>query len=734
VKRYIADRLAHGQLPLWDPWAVAGVSLLGQLSPGLLHPWTLLYVVFPFDLAFKLNHLLPLLLAGVGAYLLARRLGATEAAAALSGVVYGGCGYLVSQASGNLIFVVGPAGVPIAIERFVAFLDEPRPGRLLAAAALLALCAYGGEPQSMLMGGLIGATFGVARAVARRKQVWRAVGATAAWGVLALGLAAPVALPALSTLQQSPRAHGLSRTELEKFATSPLRLPGIFVPRAFDDRPDLARVRPFQEYFDVGDDSGPFAGCIYLGGGALLLAAFSLCAGRRARFFLYGAIVLLVAATGEGLGLQPVLHRFVPGFRLFRYSEKLLAPASLCFAIAAGFGADAVFSTRRRRRWFAIAAGAVAAALFGFSALLEARPERVLAYLVEHGAWHVPAAAETFLANLIFGTRLEAELLALFCAIAVASLLSSRLPARALWAVAAGASLLIGTSGLLATTAVDLFHEPPILARELLKRAGPSEARWRVYVAPHGTFVRGDLDYQFEGSMSLREALRPQYNALFAIENVDDYFSNDDEAFHQFVSGAPREAFSMLAVRYLVELPSSMSEALAASRGFERTHFGLWLLTFPPWPRPRLLDRVESAPDVVSLAARLRQVDATRTAILLPRDLSLASEVREGVKGKARYSRPSPEHISVEAETSAPAILSVAEHFDRGWRATIDGVQVPTVPVDGVVLGVVVPTGTHAVDLRFRPTGLLAGFAIAAVMLIAFAIVCGVTRRVRSLT
>jgi len=51
----------RGELPLWDPWTEAGTSILGQTTPGLFHPFTLLYLALPFDLAFKLNHLLPLL-------------------------------------------------------------------------------------------------------------------------------------------------------------------------------------------------------------------------------------------------------------------------------------------------------------------------------------------------------------------------------------------------------------------------------------------------------------------------------------------------------------------------------------------------------------------------------------------------------------------------------------------------------------------------------------------------
>src|SRR4051812_21517541 len=56
VKLYIAQHLRAGNLPLWDTMVESGVSLLGQVTPGLLHPATVLYLVLPFDVAFKLNH------------------------------------------------------------------------------------------------------------------------------------------------------------------------------------------------------------------------------------------------------------------------------------------------------------------------------------------------------------------------------------------------------------------------------------------------------------------------------------------------------------------------------------------------------------------------------------------------------------------------------------------------------------------------------------------------------
>jgi hypothetical protein len=735
VKKYIADRLGHASLPLWDPWTAAGSSLLQQVWPGLLHPWTLLYVIgLPFDLAFKLNHLLPLLLAGVGLYLLARRLGASRTGAMVGGFVFGASGYLTSMAAVNLNYLVGPAGVPIALERFLAFLDRPSRGRLLAASALLALCAYAGEPQSMLLGGLIGGGFAVARALSRRRGLAGAVLSVAAWGGLALALSAPVALPAAAQVAQ--RSKGLERSELERFAESPRRLPGLIIPGGFDDNPELVGAldesrqgSPFFEYFG----SAPFAPSIYLGSGALLLAAFALLAGRRGRFFVLGAVCLLIASTGEILGLQPILMRLIPGFALFRYAEKLIAFASLLFAVAAALGLDEAFLSVRRMRALAALSALFALACGCALALIAQRPEQVRDWLTSEGARHAPWLADYFVAGLLPGLRQEAELAAILAAAALATSLRPLFPGRAVAAGVCGTALILSGSQQLTTAPIEFYREEPLLARDMLRTAGPSVGRWRMFVQLEGSIeMPSQLDPKLAAGFTTREALRPRFNSLYGIESVSEYSSFIEPRYQTLLAHAAREAFFLLGARFFVAMPEAMDPSRAASLGFERTHHGLWLQTLPAGPRARLLDRVETAPDERALAARLTQVDFARTAIFLPGEAPALNAARPGpsTAGAALLRRPSPEHIAVEVNAATDAVLEVGEHYDAGWRVRVDGKPAAPLAVDGALLGAVVPAGRHSVELRFIPTGLIPGLVAAGVALL----LLWVTKHVRALT
>ena len=50
-----------------------------------------------------------------------------------------------------------------------------------------------------------------------------------------------------------------------------------------------------------------------------------------------------------------------------------------------------------------------------------------------------------------------------------------------------------------------------------------------------------------------------------------------------------------------------------------------------------------------------------------------------------------------------------------GWRATVDGVEVPIVRVDTLFRGVVLPAGTHEVRFEFAPWSVRFGVAVSGV-------------------
>src|SRR2546428_643884 len=221
-------------------------------------------------------------LAGIGAWRLARRLGSSPWASLAGATAYAGCGYIVSVTGSNLPYAIGAGSVPIAVDAVLGVVEAPSIRRLAWAGAALALIAYAGEPQAMLIAGLL----------------------SGAW---ALGLA-------------------------------------------------------FPDWRRAARNLGLVAGCGVLATGAVLLA---------------------LASTGPALGIDRVLFALVPIASIFRFAEKLIAPASLLFALAAALGADlALGGTRRAAARLAAAAllvGVGAAAAAPWSGRSRPNPAQALA-------------------------------------------------------------------------------------------------------------------------------------------------------------------------------------------------------------------------------------------------------------------------------------------------------------------------------------------------------------------
>jgi len=439
VEKTVAAALRAGRLPLWDSRIECGTSILGQVTPAALHPFALLYLPLSFGFAFKLEHLLALLLGGCGAAILALQLGASRWPALFAGIAFGGSGALVSAASGNLPYALGPGAAPLALGAVLWYLRAPSAGRLLASSFALALCAYGGDPQSVGIAILAALVL----AVAERPRPRRAV-LVLSWAACGLLLCAPVALPAVSQLQRSDRRAGVIEGDRKLFFVPPVRLVGLAVPLAFDGSESAPGEvwDPYSE-FVARELTVPFLTSICLGAPALL---FALALRRRAATpLLVLATVLAAASTGAAWHVQPVLEAVIPGWGLFRYPEKLLLHVSWLVPVIAALGAqDALLGARsnaRRIVWLGFALAGVALGLF---LLLFAAHGSVLQSSIAASHSRSPSIALRFLESLRMGAARVAGLSAAVAAIGILRILRDRseVPA-ALAAAAAAASCLI---------------------------------------------------------------------------------------------------------------------------------------------------------------------------------------------------------------------------------------------------------------------------------------------------
>lgn len=301
-------------------------------------------------LALNAVALLSVALCGLGAYVLARRLGISAAGAIVAGVIFAFSTPRFFRTGQLHLGVV--QWMPFALAALHAYLDTGRRRDLRLAAALFTLQAlssgHGAVFLVIAMGGLLLWRFASGTPIAPDRRL-RDLGVP---GTLALAPAALIYLPYRAVQHEM----GLRRT-LENWAVTP----GSFLAAPTHLQTALLSLFPGARILDTA------SAYLFPGFLPLLLAAAALAAlllrrtaaitqPRQVAF--YGALTFLGVwlSIGPPLGLWPLVY-WLPGMSFIRVPSRftMLAVLGLAVVAAAGFDCLAARLRTRGRRVFAAA-------------------------------------------------------------------------------------------------------------------------------------------------------------------------------------------------------------------------------------------------------------------------------------------------------------------------------------------------------------------------------------------
>ena len=129
-------------------------------------------------------------------------------------------------------------------------------------------------------------------------------------------------------------------------------------------------------------------------------------------------------------------------------------------------------------------------------------------------------------------------------------------------------------------------------------------------------------------------------------------------------------------------------------------------------PRAWMVDMVRSLPEADALRAVKTSrfpdgasFDARRTALVDPSNVPPTSTFSPGAF-EARVTRIGDGDIGLLVTSEGSGFLVLSENAYPGWRARIDGTEVPIYRTDITLQGVVVPAGTHRVDFTLESRAL----------------------------
>jgi hypothetical protein len=122
---------------------------------------------------------------------------------------------------------------------------------------------------------------------------------------------------------------------------------------------------------------------------------------------------------------------------------------------------------------------------------------------------------------------------------------------------------------------------------------------------------------------------------------------------------------------------------------------------------------VKEVMKVNSPAEELKNVNAVNTKEVAVVDVSqfpVSPDVGFDSLSRIKVTSVTPPRITYESESSVNGLAVFSEIFyPKGWKATIDGKEVPILRVDYVLRALEVPAGKHLIEFKFEPKPYLIG-------------------------
>lgn len=702
---WMTHQLLNGHLPLWSDAFFGGWPLFASQQTSMLSPFTWFVLVSTAD-GTTASIAAKVAVCALGTWALARRLGMSATAAAVSAVSFATGGYFLAWIFHPHTAVY--AWMPWAAWGLLALLSvDRRPRHLAMCAGAFTLMWSAGHPQSAAISTAFCVTFAIYAGWRTRCSPRHT-----ALPVLAVGAGiAGASVQLLPLVDLLSEAHNAKRGGV--VGASPVSWLSLVVPNWWET-PRLAPT-------PLPGLSNYFERTVYIGVAPLLLAGIGLLRSRHwLRPFLVAA---LLACLPFVLDLGTFSRVLVELPLLDRVSlPRVLIVVSLLLALLAGLGLDAV-RERVGGRTVAVVATLVAAIAVLLVIVRPSAPGDLDLRL----AWPWRTATDASDAASIALTH--------FLIAAAAALVLLVTAWR--WPRTRNAMLVL----VVVTATVDLVaHGRALLPlqtkREAQLQSTPAIERLQTLQGEDGRIAAGppavfhpNVPTQF-GLRDIRGRGLPVPRRLVRAWHALEQPAATNQAL--FDPASPHiDRFLAFGDVRAVLVPHS-----AAPPGTMLDYAGpdghVYRVTEPAG-RATLVTTWQPAADEDQAVRLLR--DATTEQITSRPVIETnrrGGEATIPARGSATLELVGANRVVVRTESAAPGFLVLRDTYMTGWRARVDGAPAEIVPANVAHRAVWVPAGTHTVEFAYLPTTLALGGLVSAVSWLVIAGVCLAMRRRRA--
>jgi hypothetical protein len=683
-------------VPLWNPHIMGGRPFVANAQSALFSPFTWPTLVLPFWWSLGIAAAMKLFGAAMGTFVLARALGIRFAGALLAGIVFAFGLFFVVWLTWPLSSVW--AWLPWLLLAVLGVVRRRGALPVAGLALVVALQFFGGHPESSFHVLATGSLFALL-ALSRIERDARlpAVGRLVAGLLAGSALAAIAIVPFVELLTHS--GDLATRGEADPLHMDARFLLGYALPEYWG-RPSGFQIAGFL-----------VARAFYVGALPLMLAVWAVIVRpTRERVAVAAAAVVALAIVIGLPGVFDLVTR-LPGFAS-SYNTRLAVVPALAVALLAGWGLDDVAERVERPRL--LVGGALAVLAVPVVLVVARVPLEHVGEALEV-AWASAAAPATQAGVTIL--RLAALSVWIVAAGAAVVLLwlraSGRIGGATFAAVACAlvaADLLRIGIGINPAIPVEHAEQPATEAIQRLQRARPARFAGlapEIGLQPlvpdtamrYGLYDARGYDYPIERRYDTlwKRAVAPPPGFTPPTLLV----KADDESLR---------VLGLLGVTDVIQPPGEPRVP-----GWEVAYEGDDARLYSnPHALPRAWvvagQRTVRDEDAALDAILDPQFEPARTAIVERPVAGLADGPAAG--GEARIVRYEPDRVELSATAGRRSLVILSDVHFPGWRATVDGREVPIERVDYLLRGVPVDAGTHRIAFTYRPASWRIGWIV----------------------
>ncbi len=706
-----AEEMAQGRFPLWNPYVYGGQPGLADSQVAALYPINALTVLLLGGRSFgllilELQVIFHFCLVALFTYLLARRLTGSRLGGAVAALGFTFGGYLTSFPIQQPTILETAVWLPLIL----LLLDQGLTGfwrgngggsrhvlPFVMAGLALGVSLLAGHPQTflyVLYTSILYFAYGACRSWRERETqepsirrgVLKGLGALAIFGVTGMAISAAQWMPTWEFLRLSTRAE-LSY-EFVSGGFELHELTHLLFPGYFGGSPQYVGILP------------------------LLLALMALAFNRShpKRLFWGGlGLLALFLAFGRNTFVFDVFYLLVPGFGWVRNQERIIFLFGFSVAILSGYGAAYLMKSLSEREhrlleklgrglgWAWLAAlGLLFILVFGAVRSQEAGVEvNLFAGLVRHQVFILILLGLTL---LLFHLRLRTRagrriVVALMVFIVVWNLFTIN------WRY----NLQDGTAG-------SLFPRSSAI-----------------------TFLQDQGEKLGEPFRVSSAGLLPGTNNAGLLYGLEDITGNTPlqlASFRQFEDNVDEwQRWQLLDVRYVLD------QRDLEGGGLHQVHEDGEVRVYEmldPFPRAWVVHDARAVGSFEEMWVVLNAADVDLRETVAIYEASPLALPGRGVRGStARIIDYGPDRMIVEVDSIADGLLVLSQVRYPGWRARVDGREVPILAADHVLMAVPVGGGSHRIEVTYDPGTFRLGLIVsggAALAIVGFLIGVFITR------